>query len=226
MIRSLPDGYPGPITLASGKAEHFLPPEPPRVIAKRAASSRAERARRKGPMIISQFWLPVRWVLKSPSHAFEVMVTNLEAAELRFRFRFVATQSLDGNECTQTLRDHVEPLGNQRSGPASLLARQPWTRIGRFYATRWEFPIGPGETQRSGLAARLPLNTGGMFTPDVFEPDGAASFPISSRNYQIKDRRRAVRGELPDSGQRRRHPEAGDDPTSTASWWPRGRARA
>ena len=124
-------------------------------------------------MIISQFWLPVRWVLKSPSHAFEVMVTNLEAAELRFRFRFVATQSLDGNECTQTLRDHVEPLGNQRSGPASLLARQPWTRIGRFYATRWEFPIGPGETQRTGLAARAPLNTGGMFTPDVFEPDGA-----------------------------------------------------
>ena len=124
-------------------------------------------------MIVSQFWLPVRWVLKSPSHAFEVMVTNLEGAELRFRLRFVATQSLDGNECTPTLRDHVEPLGNRQSGPASLLARQPWTRTGRFYATRWEFPIGPGETQRTGLAARTPLNTGGLFTPDVFEPEGA-----------------------------------------------------
>jgi len=124
-------------------------------------------------MIVSQFWLPVRWVVKSPGHAFEVMVTNLEGEELRFRFRFVATQSLDGNECTSTLREHIDPLGNQRSGPASLLARQPWTRRGRLYATRWDFPIGPGETQRTGLAARTPLNIGGMFIPDVFEPEGA-----------------------------------------------------
>ena len=124
-------------------------------------------------MIVSQFCLPVRWVLKSPSYAFEVMVTNLEAAELRFRFRFVATQPLDGSECTQTLRDHVEPLGNQKSGLASLLARQPWTRNGSLYSTRWDFPIGPGETQRTGLATRTPLNIPGLFTPDVFEPEGA-----------------------------------------------------
>ena len=122
-------------------------------------------------MIISPFWLRVRWTADYPAEEFEVTVSNLEAVALRFRFRFVATQVSAGQDCTQTLHDHVDPLSNF-SGPASLLGKSDWSRDGHLYSTRWDLLIGPGETHRSGLASVKPLALPGMFTPDVFEAAG------------------------------------------------------
>ncbi len=122
-------------------------------------------------MIISPFWLRVRWTADYPAEEFEVTVSNLEAVALRFRFRFVATQVSESQDCTQTLRDHVDPLSNFR-GTASLLGKSDWNRDGHLYSTRWDILIGPGETHRSGLASVKPIDLPGMFTPDVFEAAG------------------------------------------------------
>jgi len=122
-------------------------------------------------MIISPFWLRIRWTADFPSEEFEVVVANLEAVALRFRFRFVATQPGGGGDCTTSLRDHVDPLTNYQ-GPATLLAKQDWTRNGQIYATRWDVQIGPGETHRTGIASVKPMDVPGMFTPDVLDAGG------------------------------------------------------
>jgi hypothetical protein len=122
-------------------------------------------------MIISQFWLRVRWNNEYPVEEFEVMVTNLEAIALRFRFRFVATQVVSGQDCTQTLRDKIELLSNSQ-GTLTLLAKQDWSRDGHLYATRWDVEIGPGETHRTGLASTSTIDLPGMFSPDVLDPGG------------------------------------------------------
>ena len=136
-------------------------------------------------MIASQFWLPVPWVLKSPSHPLEVMVTNLEAAELRFRFRLSRRSRCMATNARR--RCATRRAAGQPADPAGEPARK--TAVDPHRPVLRDAPGIPGravETQRTGLGARVPLNIGGMVMPDVFEPDGAASFPISSRNYQIR----------------------------------------
>ena len=122
-------------------------------------------------MIISHIWLRARWTDDYPDEAFEVLVTNLEPVALRFRFRFVATQMSTAFDNSPSLREHFEPVTNFQ-GPATLLAMKAWTRSGHLHSTHWEFVIGPGETQHTGLAASKAMNTSGMFSPDVLRPDG------------------------------------------------------
>jgi hypothetical protein len=122
-------------------------------------------------MIISQFWLPMRWHEQYPSEEFEVMVSNLEDEQLLFRFRFVATQVGGLTDCTRWLREFVAPLSHWK-GLGHLNALREWRREGRRYAISFDIRFDPGATYRTGLAVleRVVLRSG--FEPEVIWPAG------------------------------------------------------
>ena len=104
--------------------------------------------------------------LRRQAPSYRLVITNLEPATLRFRVRFVVSQSgvAGAGDATQMLRMAVRRL-NETTNLAGDAAPSPWTKSGKFYHCAADVAVQPGETARTGIEIALPLPS---LTPSAF----------------------------------------------------------